>query len=179
MPAPPASAATATDRNVKPSGIIMAREAGRISVGECRGRDSNPHAPTRGHPILSRARLTSFATPAPAGYRRYLGPVPALPVEGRGDLLRRFPDDDGDLLVVLEDELLRVPDLLDTVHVPLEPVAVGAEAPPVQEHAPLGEELAERVVQLARGLHVDDVGVRMRVQLGDVRIVVDPDQGWD
>ena len=33
------------------------------SVVRCRGRDSNPHA--RRHPILSRARLTSSATPAP------------------------------------------------------------------------------------------------------------------
>jgi hypothetical protein len=47
-----------------PTEIIMPREAGRISVGECRGRDSNPHAPLWGHPILSRARLTNFATPA-------------------------------------------------------------------------------------------------------------------
>ena len=31
-------------------------------LSRCRGRDSNPHA--RRHPILSRARLTSFATPA-------------------------------------------------------------------------------------------------------------------
>ena len=31
---------------------------------ECRGRESNPHAPRRGHLILSQARLTDFATPA-------------------------------------------------------------------------------------------------------------------
>src|SRR5207248_10755070 len=34
-----------------------------LDFAECRGRDSNPHSP-EGYPILSRARLTSFATPA-------------------------------------------------------------------------------------------------------------------
>jgi hypothetical protein len=33
MPAEPASAATASNRDIKPSGIIMAREAGRIPIG--------------------------------------------------------------------------------------------------------------------------------------------------
>ncbi len=36
-------------------------------LGECRGRDSNPHAPEEGHLILSQARLATFATPARAG----------------------------------------------------------------------------------------------------------------
>ncbi len=37
----------------------------RADTFKCRGRESNPHA-REGHPVLSRARLTSSATPAGA-----------------------------------------------------------------------------------------------------------------
>ena len=40
--------------------------AGRVDV-ECRGRESNPHAPRWGQLILSQPRIANFATPATAG----------------------------------------------------------------------------------------------------------------
>jgi hypothetical protein len=66
MPALPASAATAGRKKI-PDEVDMRGEAERTSSGSCRGRDSNPHAPQWGQPILSRPRITNFATPARQG----------------------------------------------------------------------------------------------------------------
>src|SRR5215203_6169250 len=85
----------------------------------------------------------------------------------RRDLRRRLADDDRDFLVRLEDHVLRVPGLLLSVHVPLQPVAVRPDATGVEEDAPLGDELAEaELVVLLRRLDMDDASRVVRVQLG-------------
>src|SRR5204863_4146650 len=72
----------------------------------------------------------------------------------RGDLRRRLADDDGDLLVGLEDEVLRIARLELAVQVPLQPL-VAADLMGVEEHRPLGEELAEREASLLLRLDVE------------------------
>ena len=66
---PSSSSRTRRSRSSSASRPQRFRRASPSSrASRCRGRDSNPYAPLRGHPILSRARITSFATPARSGY---------------------------------------------------------------------------------------------------------------
>jgi hypothetical protein len=65
MPAWPASAAPATDEDTKPIEIVMACEAGRISIGECRsmGTASIDEASETGFSMVMVASFTGMYSP--------------------------------------------------------------------------------------------------------------------
>src|SRR6476659_121574 len=98
--------------------------------------------------------------PPPASRLFALGELVA-----RRNLRRRLADNERDFLVGLQDQRLRISGLRLAVDVPLEPVAVRAEALVVEEDAPFGDELPEaELVVLLRRLDVDHATRVMRVQ---------------
>src|SRR5690349_17634431 len=130
------------------------------------GEGFEPSCPLRGHPILSRARLTGFATPAPADRSRTVGLVARREAEVLRDLRRGRAERDDDLLVRAEHELERVAEERLPVHPDVHwlRAAQAADAVLAEPHAPDAEELTERVVVLDRRLDVDDPRRVVRVQ---------------
>src|SRR4051794_24571921 len=124
-----------------------------------------------GHPILSRARLTSFATPAD----RTL--VPARERVRLRHLERRRPDRDDDLLVRTQHVRGGIAGALLAADPPVHRTARTADAARREAHAPLPEELAERERPFGRRLDVHDPARVVRVQLGDeLALEVDADE---
>src|SRR5689334_22328243 len=102
------------------------------------GEGVEPSCPLWGHPILSRARLTGFATPAPADGSRSLGLVPGREAEVLRDLRRRRAEGDDDLLVRAEHELEQISVERLPVHPHVEGfrAAEAADAVLAEPHAP-------------------------------------------
>src|SRR5437868_9217840 len=86
------------------------------------------------------------------------------------DARRRRADGDHDLLVRLQDEAGRAADLWLPVYPPLQVVAASLEAAQAlrrESHAPLAEELLQLVLQILRGLDVENPVRLVRVHLRD------------
>src|SRR6266540_3856616 len=158
--------------------MTLARIRQAPAAGEAMpGAGFEPACPAGGHPILSRARLTSFATPAAPRIAANCLLFPWRELVARRDLRRRLADHDRNLLMGVQRQVLRIPCLLLAVDVPLEPVAVRPHAPRVEKHAPLGDELPECELTRVLRLDVDDPTRVVRMELGQVtRARVDPDE---
>src|SRR5919202_4196212 len=146
----------------------IAADARRTRAGE----GTRTPTPRKGTPDFKSGASRQFRHPGDAN----ASGLQPRPVVRRRDLLRRRPDCEDDLLVRLQLVREGAPGLLLAVDVPLVALAVRPDALVVQEYAPLREEIAERVVLVLRRLDVDDPVGGVRVQLRDVRGVVDPDE---